>query len=191
MRALRSFASAFALLALAGCATSPPPAQPLPHAQQQPADVVEAKQAEPLPAVPVIVVPPVDETALALGYFDRVRRLPAAELARELESMRSTYLRTHADLDRLQLAMLLALPNTAVTDDARALELLDPIAKSPLHVLHPVAVLLSTYVQEQRRLAQSSQALQKDVQTLQQKLDALRTLERTLSEREGVVPRRR
>jgi hypothetical protein len=52
-------------------------------------------------------------------------------------------------------------------------------------------VLLSTYVQEQRRLALSAQALQKDVQTLQQKLDALRSLERALSEREGVPPRRR
>jgi metal-responsive CopG/Arc/MetJ family transcriptional regulator len=94
-------------------------------------------------------------------------------------------------MDRVRLAMLLALPNSAVTDDARALDLLEPIVKTHAHALHYVAVLLSTYVQEQRRLALSAQALQKDVQTLQQKLDALRSLERALSEREGVLPRRR
>ncbi|MGE5524158.1 MAG: hypothetical protein ACM3SS_10610 [Rhodospirillaceae bacterium] len=189
MRGLWWRAAALALLGLGGCATAPTP----PEGDVQPAEVIDAVRVvdQPVPRVVLPQAPVVDETALALTYFDRVRRLPSAELVRELDVMRSTYGRTHADGDRLRLAMLLALPNTAVTDDARALDLLDPIVKTPAHALHHVAVLLSTYVQEQRRLTQSAQALQKDVQTLQQKLDALRSLERALSEREGVIPRRR
>lgn len=197
MGTLRFAAAALALLGAAGCVTAPPDSQD----EAKPAEVADAVRAqdkaapEPeVPAVlqpPVVVVRPMDESAIALTYFERVKRMPAPELARELEAMRAEYGRTHADADRLRLAMLFALPNTAVTDEARALELLDPLVKLPGHALHPVAVLLSTYVQEQRRLAQSAQALQKDVHTLQQKLDALRSLERALSEREGAVPRRR
>jgi hypothetical protein len=189
MRSLLLFAAVCGLLA--GCAT-PPPA---PEAEKPPAaEVVDAARGpEPQqpPMTPIVIVPRTDDAAVALAYFDRVRRMPQAELARELEATRTTYGRTHADTDRVRLAMLLALPNSAVTDDARALDLLEPIVKTPAHGLHYVAVLLSTYVQEQRRLALSAQALQKDVQTLQQKLDALRSLERALSEREGVPPRRR
>lgn len=194
--ALRALAAALALLA-AGCVTAPPDAE----GEGKPAEVTDAVRAQhqvapepevpPAPQPPVVVVRPMDDSALALTYFERVKRMPAPELARELETMRASYGRTHADADRMRLAMLYALPNTAVTDEARALDLLDPLVKLTGHALHPVALLLSTYVQEQRRLAQSAQALQKDVHTLQQKLDALRSLERALSEREGAVPRRR
>ena len=185
MRASRIFFFTAAMLVLDGCATSPP-AEPETAPQAEVVDAVRAAEAPPR-----VTPPPVDETALALNYFDRVRRLPSTELVRELDLVRTTYGRTHGDGDRVRLAMVLALPNTAVTDDARALDLLDPIVKNPAHALHHVAVLLSTYVQEQRRLTLSAQAMQKEVQTLQQKLDALRSLERALSEREGVVPRRR
>jgi hypothetical protein len=188
MRSLLLFAAVCGLLA--GCVTPPPALEP----EKPPAEAVDAARGpEPQqpPMAPIVIVPRSDDAAVALAYFDRVRRMPQAELARELEATRTTYGRTHADTDRVRLAMLLALPNSAVTDDARALDLLEPIVKTPAHALHYVAVLLSTYVQEQRRLALSAQALQKDVQTLQQKLDALRSLERALSEREGVPPRRR
>ena len=188
MRSLSVLAAVCGLLA--ACATPPPETE----RKAPPAEVADAtsavESAQPLPA-PIVIIPRTDEAEAALAYFDRVRRMPQADLARELESTRATYGRTHADTDRVRLAMLFALPNSAVTDDARALDLLEPLVKTPAHALHYVAVLLSTYVQEQRRLTVSAQALQKDVQTLQQKLDALRSLERALSEREGVPPRRR
>jgi hypothetical protein len=184
--------AALALVVAGGCVTPPPE----PEAEAKPADVVDAARVEepqppPEPLPPAVAAPRVDETSAALSYFERVRRMPAGELARELETNRAAYGRTQADTERMRVAMLLALPGTPVTDDARALELLDPIVKNSAHALHPLAVLLSTYVQEQRRLMQSTQALQKDVHTLQQKLDALRSLERALSEREGALPRRR
>lgn len=186
---LAALLSALGLLA-AGCATGPSSAPSTPGEVR----VIEAPEpppvVEPLVARPM-AVPPVDETSRALSYFDRLRRMQPPELAREQESVRAAYNRSHEDADRMRLAMLYALPNSSITDEARALELLEPLVKTPAHALHPVAVLLSTYVHEQKRLTQSALALQKDVQTLQQKLDALRSLERALSEREGAAPRRR
>lgn len=191
MRGLNILMGGLMLVVAAGCATPPPEPEARAPDVVEVVRPVEPPPAPPAPPVVVVTVPSVPETSLVLWYFERVRRMPSTELARELEAMRAAYGRTQADTDRMRLAMLLALPSTPVTDDARALELLDPIIKTPAHTLYAVAVLLSTYVQEQRRLTQSAQALQKDVHTLQQKLDALRSLERALSEREGALPRRR
>ena len=93
--------------------------------------------------------------------------------------------------------MALATPGSAASDDARALELLDPLAKTPGASLHALAFLMSAYIQEQRRLTaqvnglqQNVQGLQQNVHGLQQKLDAIKSLERNLSGR-GEAPRRR
>ncbi len=188
MKRAHRIACAAVVLLLAGCVTPPPEVKPDEVADATPAPAPEVEVA---PAPPAVVPPPPDDAARALSYFDRVRRMPSADLTRELETMKAAYGRTHDDADRVRLAMLFALPNSSISDDARALELLEPIAKTPTHALQPIAVLLSTYVQEQRRLGQHAQTLQKEVQTLQQKLDALRSLERALSEREGAAPRRR
>jgi hypothetical protein len=72
--------------------------------------------------------------------------------------------------------MVLSLPNSAFTDDGRALELLEPVAKNPGARLQGLAQVLSSNLQEQKKLNAS-------VQGLQQKLDALKTLERNLIER--------
>jgi prefoldin subunit 5 len=51
---------------------------------------------------------------------------------------------------------------------------------------------MASYVQEQRRLAGQMQALQQNMHGMQQKLDALKSLERNLSERgEAGTARRR
>jgi hypothetical protein len=182
-----------AACALAGCATQPAPQTSAPATE---ARVIEAPEAptvvEPLyPRPAPAPAPAVDDGTRMLSYFDRLRRMPAPELARELDAMRAAYSRNHDETDRLKLAMIYALPGSAVTDDSRALDLLEPLVKAIGHPLHDVAVVLFAYVQEQKRLALNAQALQKEVQALQQKLDALRSLERALSEREAAPPRRR
>jgi outer membrane murein-binding lipoprotein Lpp len=186
-------AAVLALLLLAGCVPAPPP-PPLEPQREPEVSAPRAERVVVLPAPPApapIPVPVPDEASRALSYFERARRMPSSELARELDVVRAAYGRSQEDGDRLRLAMLLALPGTGATDEIRALELLDPFLKTPAHALYPVAAVLSTYLLEQRRLAQHAQSLQKEVNTLQQKLDALRSLERALSEREGAVPRRR
>ena len=73
--------------------------------------------------------------------------------------------------------MTLASPGTTFNDDARALELLNPLVKKSENGLRPLVVLLTTFIQERRRLGG-------DLAAVQQKLDALKSLERTLIERD-------
>jgi hypothetical protein len=74
--------------------------------------------------------------------------------------------------------MLLTLPGAAAGDDARALELLEPVTRSADSGLRGLALLMTAFLQEQRRLEAGAQGLQ-------QKLDALLSLERSMTGREG------
>jgi len=111
-----------------------------------------------------------------LRYYQHLRRLSAAGVGREHDIARTAYGRTRSDYNRVRLAMVLALPGTAVNDDGRALELLEPVVKNHKAELQGIAYLLSSQVQERRRLDANAQALQ-------QKLDALKSLERDMIER--------
>jgi hypothetical protein len=149
------------------------------------------------PSPPRLPFPRVNEVELLLTEFERLRRLPAAEIAREQEAARQVFNQTRSDNARVRLAMTMTVPGIAGNDEVRALDLLDPLVKNPTAPLHGLAFLMAAYIQEQRRLAtqvhglqQNAQGLQQNVQALQQKLDALRTLERSLSEREAAGRRR-
>jgi hypothetical protein len=143
-----------------------------------PAEPAEPEVAAVPPAIvqPVLPAVPGAEAERLLEYFRHVRKLAGAELAREHEAARGAFQRTRSDPDRVRLAMLLSLPETPVNDDVRALELLEPLARNQNSALHGLALLLHTFVQEQRRL-------EKSVQGMQQKLDALKEMERSLIER--------
>jgi hypothetical protein len=132
-----------------------------------------------------------DDLDRLLSYFVRVRKQPAAEQSKEREGAQKAYLDSPSEYGRVRLAMLLSLPGTTFSDEALALELIEPLAKNQRAVLHPLAILLGTYIQEQKRLSgsvqglqQNLQGLQQNLQGLQQKLDALKSLERSLIERE-------
>jgi hypothetical protein len=111
-----------------------------------------------------------------LAYFQYIRKLSATELGREHDTVRQAFLYSRSDFDRMRLAVLLSLPGAAVTDEQRALELLDPVAKNPVSKLGPLAMLLASNLHERKRLDASAQGLQ-------QKLDALMLLERNMIER--------
>ena len=179
------------IAAVAGCATGPRDDEAAPAVEAKPLPPVVIPPAVTGRALPVETVREPEAVQRALAGFERARRLSPPELAREVEAARAAYGRTGADDERVRLALLLALPNTPQNDEARALELLDPLVRATGHPLQPLAVLLATLVQEQRRLEQQTAALQRESHALQQKLDALRSLERSLSEREGAPPRRR
>lgn len=168
MRRVRLVLIAAMALALAACALFKGPEAEAPPA---PSEVESARE-------------PATELERLVSYFQRIRRLAAPELGRENESARVAFARSRSDFDRLRLAMVLSLPNTSVYDDARSLDLLEPVVKNQSAPLHGLALLISVYVQEQRRLGQSAQAVQ-------QKLDALKSMERSLIEREQAGQRRR
>jgi len=192
-RARRCVGTAVALaLVIAGCTTVPkeeeqpvaaPTPQPTPTAEPSiavsppPAPKLEEEviEAPPPPRAPTIVYKPSDVDIL-VNEFQRLRKLPGSDIAREQEAARQALLQSRSDTARVRYAMTLALPGTVPGDDARALETLEPVVRNGSSALNGLAVLLASYIQEQRRLGAQ-------VQALQQKLDALRSLERSLSER--------
>lgn len=119
---------------------------------------------------------PATEIDDLLAYFQHVRKMPVAELGREHDAVRQAFLYSRSDFDRVRLAMLLSLPGTPVSDEPRALELLDPVVKNPGGKFGGLAVLLASNLQERKRLDANAQGLQ-------QKLDALMLLERNMIER--------
>lgn len=123
---------------------------------------------------------PSGENESLLMYFEYVRKLPSAELAKEHDAVRQLYANSSSDFVRVRYAMLLSVPGAAFSDDARAIEVLVPLLKYADASLHTLAFVLSTQIQEQRRAL-----------GLQQKLDALKSLEKSLIERDPGAIRRR
>lgn len=151
--------------ALAGaCAPLPPAEKEDPRRADRPAAVVR-------PGTPVQ-----SDVESLLAYHQQLKSLSGAELGREHENARQAYVRSRTEFNRVRFAMTLSLPNTAFSDDGRALELLEPVSRNFNGQLHGLATLLVTHLQERKRLDAS-------VQGLQQKLDALKSLERSMIER--------
>ena len=197
---MRRWSMAGIALIIAGCVTPPPeePPAPVSVAKPETAPPAEAPDTE-ARAQPAIIAPPVeppprpraDDVERLLVYFEHVRKLPAPELGRENEIARAAFNRTRSEFDRVRLAMLLSVPNTAIADEQRAYDLLDPVVKNPTSPLHGLALLMTTNLQERRRLESNMQQLQQNVQGLQNKLDALMSLERTLIDRDKSPPQRK
>ncbi len=124
---------------------------------------------------------PASDSESLLMYFEFVRKLPSAELAKEHDTVRQLYAASRSDFNRVRYAMLLSVPGTAFNDDARSLEALEPLLRNPDAALHNLAFVVNAQIQEQRR-----------GQGLQQKLEALKSLEKSLLERDpgGTVKRR-
>jgi len=135
-----------------------------------------AEPLEPAPWVQAGTPQPASDAESLLLYFQHIRKLSGADLGREHDAARQAYARARTDFNRVRLAMVLSLPGTAFYDDARALELCDTVAKHEGGRLQGLAALLGAHLQEQKRLTASAQGLQ-------QKLDALKSLERSMIER--------
>ena len=119
---------------------------------------------------------PASDVESLLLYFQHIRTLTGPEAGREHEAARQAYARSRTDFNRIRLAMILSLPGTTFTDEARAVSLLETVAKHDGGRLQGLAAALGASLKEQQRLAASAQELQ-------QKLDALKSLERNLIER--------
>ena len=188
----------FGLALLAGCAASPSPAaEPVVATPPPPSSVqanVERIPVTPVPVPPVVIVqspqpetpvivPPVNEEeqqALALlADLQRYAVETSDDLKRELVVVNQTVARTRSDASRIRLAVLLTMPAAGPTDDARALALLDSVvgkgtATSPLK---QIAVILYTQIAERARSVREEQ---RKTAAAQEKLDALRAIERSL-----------
>jgi hypothetical protein len=174
-------ATAALLGSLAGCATPPPVLlQPLPPVViGQP---LPLPQMEPEPAPPSVpTAPPISEEAqqalYLLGEMQRVSALTPDEQKHEYGVVNQMVAKNRSDALRIKLAWLLMLP--PLQDDARALSLLETVAgKSPgASPLKQLAALLGGQLSERLRLLREEQ---KKSEQLQQKLDGLKAIEKSL-----------
>jgi hypothetical protein len=134
---------------------------------------------------------PADEGATVtalLAQYQRQGGLAAEEARRELAAAQQAYAKSRDEAHRLRLLMALLVPG-ATRDDVRALGLLDAaLAERPrAGPLRHLLLLLQSQVAERARGLREEQKRGAD---LQQKLDALNAIERSLGEREPQGNRR-
>jgi len=201
LRAPRRTLALAAMLALAGVSAQVAP----PQGPANPRSNADPPRSEPLPVTPVpvpsvvivqtpaappppaVVPPPVtqslnEEEQQALSLLADLQRYvsdSSEDLKRELAGANAALARTRSDVNRIRLAMLLTMPAAGPPDDARALSLLEPLVSktgtsSPLKQL---ATLLYAQIVERARIVREEQ---KRTAAAQEKLDALRAVERSL-----------
>jgi hypothetical protein len=186
--------------AATGCALFPNLQLPgATQSQQEPPKVEAPKVESPKAESPKVeVVPATTGDAEALvQYTAYMRRLNAADQGREQEAMKQLVAKNKTEINRAELALTYALPGLATRDDARALGLLEPLAKEATSpAVRNFALMLLGFVAENRRVDESLQIVngklkdeQKQSAELQQKLEALKSIEKSLSDRDrGKAP---
>jgi hypothetical protein len=188
-----------AVALLTACAANPPPPVPETAVPAPAVQVVrELPPVTPVPVPPVVIVqappaspvqqepapaPPVseeDQQALALlTDLQRYAVESGDDLKRELASANLAMNRTRSDANRIRIAMLLTLSGAGSPDDPRALSLLEPIVSKSGNSssLKQIAIVLYAQIVERTRSVREEQ---KKTAAAQEKLDALRAVERSL-----------
>jgi hypothetical protein len=185
-----------ATLALGGCASRVPAAPPPP-----PPAVVEVPLPPPLPEPPVTVlvpvVDPVDEAARhLLAYQARLAQLGPPGLAQEQQRLGDGRESPQATME---LAMVLG-GTRASGDLQRAITLLDGVQRDPAATAwQGLARWLAQRYSEQRRAEEQAERLaqqlrdtqrehQRRIEQLNEKLEALKAIERSLTTRPPPLP---
>lgn len=147
---------------------------------------VPATSVEPVPVVPVAPPPPADEVGPLLNYHQALRRMSQGELLKELSGLVQ---QKRSPRVAVQMSMVLMLTRGG-GDLARAQTLLDNVANSTeadSAPYKPLALMLSSYCAETRRLAEHVDKLtaqQKDsqrrIEQLNDMVEGLKNIERTL-----------
>lgn len=191
---------------LTACGTLPaaPPVASAPPVDARPVAVAASPPAQPVPSAHAASAPPPAPPALRpdfadaaarrlLAYQEQLRQLPAGELGAELARQNAALAASgNAPAVALELSLVLAQTRNPA-DTQRALALLDPIARTPTPEQQPwqgLARLLLVRLVEQRRLEEQLERQagqlresQRNVQQLNEKLEALKAIERSLNSR--------
>jgi hypothetical protein len=135
-------------------------------------------------------------------------RAPAAEQSAALARAQQAF-SSGAPADRLRLATLLATLPAPLRDDARAAELLAPIADASAPGIGRFAALLSSQIMERQRVLRELERLARETEraarerervdkdrdkreeALKQQIEAMRAIERGILERDEKLRRRR
>ena len=193
------YAAFVLLVALTGCANQPPGGDPA-QAIAKAGETAIAQSLEPSGA----------QVRELLAYFAAVTRLPALEQKSELVQAAQAYGRDGTAYARVKLGGLHALPLAGLRDDARALNLLEPLARTQPSTAAPrdraladLALLLHTQVTERQRSQREDREARLRLQreekeerqhllreearkqdALRERLDALKAIERSIMQRE-------
>jgi len=134
------------------------------------------------------------DSAEVLAYFQHLKALSGNALVAENTAAAQALSKHRSDSNRLKLALLLLLPNTAFKDEGRAAALADEVLNNKTTdapQLKHLALLISTVANEQKRqeeryqqIAQKQKDDEKRADALQQKLNALKSIEKDLIKRE-------
>ena len=158
---------------------------------------------------------PVMSVDALVGEAVSAARAPAAEQKAALQRAHQAHDARPAALNRLRLAVLLATLPAPLRDEARAAGLLEPLADSSSPGIGRFAALLAAQLAERQRIARELERLARESEragrererverereradkerdkreeTLKQQLDALRSIERGILEREEKLRRR-
>ncbi len=180
---------------LAGCQTLPAEAN---HAVDEPAASIAPEPAAPSPQAPSPVAdmaataeaqaaPAADLLAWSLDYAEQLRQMQPAEVTAEIARLGEP----GSDVKR-QMQLALALMHAPLPNDTtRTLGLLQRLISHPsdeADPLRPLARLLATRLATQRKLEEGNERLnqqwreaQRRIELLNERIDAMRAIERSLS----------
>lgn len=158
----------------------------------------------------------IDPEAARLAAVDRTlaeaihaSRAPGGEQKGALSRAQAAFVAEATPINRLRLAALLTLLSPPLRDDARALELLEPLADASSAGSGRIAALLQQQALERQRLAREVDRVGRDAErvgrerqqadrerdkreeALKAQLEALRGIERGILEREEQMRRKR
>ncbi len=120
------------------------------------------------------------QAAELLGYYQRVAGLGLEDQKRELATATQSFNRERSNANRVRLALLYSIPGSALQDDARAAQLLEPIAAGS-GAVRQLAGLVHAQVTDRLKT-------QKRADQLKDQVEQLRAIEKDLIERGGQTP---
>jgi len=127
------------------------------------------------------------EVLALIGQAHRVAGLQGEEQKKELNAANQGFAKERSPYSRVRLALLLSLPGTSFTDEARSMTLLEPLVPPPgtakVAPLRQFAALLYADVGERAREQRKSAQLREQSAQMKEQLDALRAIERSIIER--------
>jgi hypothetical protein len=149
-----------------------------------PPPVVVAPPPEPPPPVVVVTPPMSDEEQQALSLLSYLGQLVGASVEdqkREYQNASQQFQKAKSDANRVRLAALLMLPNTTFQDDVKAMTVLEGLSSKNTSPVRELAVFLHAQLVERQRQVREEQ---KRADAIQQKLDNLKAIERSLLDRD-------
>jgi hypothetical protein len=125
-----------------------------------------------------------------MEFYESLRKLSATELSRVYDKVKQNFVQNKSDANRIRLVLLLIMPQTSFRDANSALYLLNEWPRGEARTFNHLLSfrnLLAAQLVEQQRLSSSIEELsqklrdeQKRVETMQNQIDAIKSMEKNL-----------